>query len=35
MLDNLCDEVQEVTWQEYWIKYGLTTGAEPNKLNIS
>tara|TARA_Y100001968_G_C19353564_1_gene715983 strand:- start:110 stop:1321 length:1212 start_codon:yes stop_codon:yes gene_type:complete len=29
MLDTLAEESEEMEWQEFWLKYGLTTGAEP------
>ena len=30
MIDQLAEESEDMTWEELWVKYGVSTGAEPD-----
>ena len=34
MIDQLVEESEDMTWEELWDKYGLSTGAEPEYGSI-
>ena len=34
MIDQLAEEAEDMTWEEFWVKYGLATGAEPEYVSI-